>query len=95
MATAKVIEWYRPSQVKAGKWVAPSPTGEVTNYAKQDGACSMTTIIRPRPITQGDITRLLGREPQRGEGTFVKWLAEWLEYREAEESEAEQARRLR
>lgn len=45
-------------------------------------------------ITQQDITRLLGREPRRGEGTWIKWLEEWMERRERMEPEAEQARRL-
>lgn len=46
-------------------------------------------------ITQADITKLLGREPRRGQDTFVAWLQQWLERREREEPEAERERRLR
>lgn len=45
-------------------------------------------------ITQQDISRLLGREPRRGEGSFVVWLQQWLERRERTESESEMARRM-
>lgn len=46
-------------------------------------------------ITQQDITRLLGREPRRNEGTFTQWLMEWLRTREQMEPESEMERRLR
>ncbi len=46
-------------------------------------------------ITQEDISILLGREPRRGEGSFVAWLQDWLLRREQQEPDGEWERRTR